>query len=65
METCIDDVLRASVVPPITAAEEVGPCAAYAAASVPAEDPLSLAGKVGKAILPTGLVGKCIFTLDS
>uniref|UniRef100_A0A096MAS9 Band 4.1-like protein 5 n=1 Tax=Poecilia formosa TaxID=48698 RepID=A0A096MAS9_POEFO len=43
METCIDDVLRASIVPPITAAEEVGPCAAYAAASVPAEDPLSLA----------------------
>ncbi|XP_043987938.1 band 4.1-like protein 5 isoform X2 [Gambusia affinis] len=43
METCIDDVLRASTVPPITAAEEVGPCAAYAAASVPAEDPLSLA----------------------
>ncbi|MEQ2167678.1 hypothetical protein GOODEAATRI_006566, partial [Goodea atripinnis] len=43
METCIDDVLRAPVVPPITAAEEVRPCAAYAAASVPAEDPLSLA----------------------
>ncbi|KAM4731610.1 band 4.1-like protein 5 isoform 2-T4 [Anableps anableps] len=43
METCIDDVLRAPVVPPITAAEEVGLCAAYAAASVPAEDPLSLA----------------------
>ncbi|XP_054908780.1 band 4.1-like protein 5 isoform X4 [Poeciliopsis prolifica] len=43
METCIDDVLRASVVPPITAAEEVGPCVAYAAASIPAEDPLSLA----------------------
>ncbi|XP_047226133.1 band 4.1-like protein 5 isoform X2 [Girardinichthys multiradiatus] len=43
METCIDDVLRAPVVPPITAADEVRPCAAYAAAGVPAEDPLSLA----------------------
>ncbi|KAM4561515.1 band 4.1-like protein 5 isoform 2-T3 [Fundulus diaphanus] len=43
METCLDDVLRAPVVPPIAAAEEVAPCAAYAAASAAAEDPLSLA----------------------
>ncbi|XP_038146195.1 band 4.1-like protein 5 isoform X1 [Cyprinodon tularosa] len=43
METSIDDVLRAPAVPSISAAEEVRPCAAYAAASLPAEDPLSLA----------------------
>uniref|UniRef100_A0A8C6P9Q9 Band 4.1-like protein 5 n=1 Tax=Nothobranchius furzeri TaxID=105023 RepID=A0A8C6P9Q9_NOTFU len=39
METCIDDVLAAAVVPPATAAEEIGLSTAYAAA----EDPLSLA----------------------
>ncbi|XP_069388312.1 band 4.1-like protein 5 isoform X2 [Paralichthys olivaceus] len=44
METCIDDVLGAPVVPTVTAAEEPGPSNAYAAAaSVTAEDPLSLA----------------------
>uniref|UniRef100_A0A3Q2P6C3 Band 4.1-like protein 5 n=1 Tax=Fundulus heteroclitus TaxID=8078 RepID=A0A3Q2P6C3_FUNHE len=43
METCLDDVLRAPVVPPIAAAEEIAPCATYAAASAAAEDPLSLA----------------------
>ncbi|XP_037542789.1 band 4.1-like protein 5 [Nematolebias whitei] len=42
METCIDDVLRTPVVPPVTAAEEVGPCTSYAATSVAAEDPVSL-----------------------
>ncbi|XP_034430693.1 band 4.1-like protein 5 isoform X3 [Hippoglossus hippoglossus] len=44
METCIDDVLGAPVVPTVTATEEAGPSNAYAAAaSVAAEDPLSLA----------------------
>ncbi|XP_069010859.1 band 4.1-like protein 5 isoform X1 [Embiotoca jacksoni] len=43
METCIDDVLRAPVVPAATAPEEVGPINAYATAGVTAEDPLSLA----------------------
>lgn len=45
METCIDDVLRAPVVPAVTAIEEPVQAAAYAGASVPAEDVLSLAGK--------------------
>lgn len=46
METCIDDVLRAPVVPAVTAIEEpAAQAAAYAGASVPAEDALSLAGK--------------------
>lgn len=44
METCIDDVLKTPV-PALTAAEEAGPSSAYAAASVTAEDPLSLAGE--------------------
>ncbi|XP_031714233.1 band 4.1-like protein 5 isoform X1 [Anarrhichthys ocellatus] len=39
METCIDDVLGAPVVPPETAADEAGPSYAYAATG---EDPLSL-----------------------
>ncbi|XP_035764909.1 band 4.1-like protein 5 [Neolamprologus brichardi] len=43
METCIDDVLRAPVVPAVTAIEEPVQAAAYAGASVPAEDALSLA----------------------
>ncbi|CAI5656884.1 unnamed protein product [Oreochromis niloticus] len=43
METCIDDVLRAPVVPAVTAIEEPGQAAAYAGASVAAEDALSLA----------------------
>ncbi|XP_063353480.1 band 4.1-like protein 5 isoform X4 [Pelmatolapia mariae] len=43
METCIDDVLRAPVVPAVTAIEEPAQAAAYAGASVPAEDALSLA----------------------
>ncbi|XP_054871217.1 band 4.1-like protein 5 isoform X3 [Amphiprion ocellaris] len=42
METCIDDVLRAPVVPTVTTTEEAGPSNAYAAASVTVEDPLSL-----------------------
>lgn len=42
METCIDDVLRAPVVPTVTAAEEAGPSNAYAMPGVPGEDPLSL-----------------------
>uniref|UniRef100_A0A4W6G8W0 Erythrocyte membrane protein band 4.1 like 5 n=1 Tax=Lates calcarifer TaxID=8187 RepID=A0A4W6G8W0_LATCA len=42
METCIDDVLRAPVVPTVTAAEEAGPSAAYAGAGATTEDPLSL-----------------------
>lgn len=46
METCIDDVLRAPVVPPVTAAEEVVPCTSYAATSVAAEDPVSLTGEL-------------------
>lgn len=43
METCIDDVLRAPVVPAVTAIEEPGQAAAYAGASVAAEDARSLA----------------------
>lgn len=43
METCIDDVLRAPAVPAVTAIEEPIQAAAYAGASVPAEDALSLA----------------------
>lgn len=42
METCIDDVLRAPVVPTVTAADEAGPSNAYAAAGVTGEDSLSL-----------------------
>ncbi|XP_051260662.1 band 4.1-like protein 5 isoform X2 [Dicentrarchus labrax] len=42
METCIDDVLRAPVVPTVTATDEAGPSNAYAAPSVTGEDPLSL-----------------------
>ncbi|KAM6979063.1 band 4.1-like protein 5 isoform 1-T1 [Tautogolabrus adspersus] len=42
METCIDDVIRAPVVPPVTATEEAGPSNAYATPSVTGEDPLSL-----------------------
>uniref|UniRef100_A0A671VRG2 Erythrocyte membrane protein band 4.1 like 5 n=1 Tax=Sparus aurata TaxID=8175 RepID=A0A671VRG2_SPAAU len=42
METCIDDVLRAPVVPTATTADEAGPSNAYAAASPAGEDPLSL-----------------------
>ncbi|XP_017276234.1 band 4.1-like protein 5 isoform X2 [Kryptolebias marmoratus] len=42
METCVDDVLRAPAVPPVTPAEEDGPCTSYAATSVAAEDPVSL-----------------------
>lgn len=45
METCVDDVLRGPVVPAVTAIEEPVQAAAYAGASVPAEDALSLAGK--------------------
>lgn len=45
METCIDDVLRAPVVPTVTAAEEAGPSAAYAGAGATTEDPLSLTGE--------------------
>lgn len=46
METCIDDVLRAPVVPPVTAAEEVGACTSYATTSAAAEDPVSLTGEL-------------------
>ncbi|XP_036966047.1 band 4.1-like protein 5 isoform X2 [Acanthopagrus latus] len=42
METCIDDVLRAPVVPTVTPADEAGLSNAYAAASPAGEDPLSL-----------------------
>lgn len=45
METCIDDVLRAPVVPTATTADEAGPSNAYAAASPGGEDPLSLSGE--------------------
>ncbi|XP_054471156.1 band 4.1-like protein 5 isoform X2 [Anoplopoma fimbria] len=43
METCIDDVIRAPVVPTVTAADEAGPSNAYATAGATGEDPLSLA----------------------
>lgn len=43
METCIDDVLRAPVVPTVTAADEAGPSSAYATPSVTGEDRLGLA----------------------
>lgn len=43
METCIDDVLRAPVVPTVTAADEAGPSSAYATPSVTGEDHLGLA----------------------
>ncbi|XP_071328597.1 band 4.1-like protein 5 [Trachinotus anak] len=42
MEACIDDVVRAPVVPTVTAAEEAGPSSAHATASITAEDLLSL-----------------------
>lgn len=45
METCIDDVLRAPVVPAVTATDEAGPSNAYATPSVTGEDPLCLAGE--------------------
>nr|XP_040058509.1 band 4.1-like protein 5 isoform X2 [Gasterosteus aculeatus aculeatus] len=43
METCIDDVLRAPVVPVETAADEAGPSYAYGPPSATGEDPLGLA----------------------
>ncbi|XP_029314706.1 band 4.1-like protein 5 [Cottoperca gobio] len=43
METCIDDVLRAPVVPTVTATDEAGPSHSYAASSATGEDPLGLA----------------------
>ncbi|XP_044221808.1 band 4.1-like protein 5 isoform X2 [Thunnus albacares] len=42
METCIDDVLRAQVVPAVTATEEPGPSNAYSTASATGEESLSL-----------------------
>ncbi|XP_067372049.1 band 4.1-like protein 5 isoform X3 [Channa argus] len=42
IETCIDDVLRAPVVPAVIATEEAGPSNTYAIAIVTADDPLSL-----------------------
>lgn len=42
METCIDDVLRAPVVPTVTTTEEAGPSNAYSTPSVPGEESLSL-----------------------
>lgn len=45
METCVDDVLRAPVVPTVTAADEAGPSNAFAASSVTGEDPLGLSGE--------------------
>lgn len=48
METCIDDVLRAPVVPTVTPADEAGLSNAYAAASPAGEDPLSLSGEAAE-----------------
>lgn len=46
METCIDDVLSAPVVPTVTALDEAGPSNAYAASPcVTREDPLPLTGE--------------------
>lgn len=45
METCIDDVLRAPVVPTVTTTEEAGPSNAYSTPSVPGEESLSLTGQ--------------------
>ncbi|XP_044072048.1 band 4.1-like protein 5 [Siniperca chuatsi] len=42
METCIDDVLSAPVVPTMTATDEAGPSNAYATPSVTGEDRLTL-----------------------
>lgn len=42
METCIDDVLRATVVPTVTTTEEAG---ASTSAGVTVEDPLNLSGE--------------------
>ncbi|XP_034549321.1 band 4.1-like protein 5 isoform X2 [Notolabrus celidotus] len=42
METCIDDVLRTPVVPPVAAAEEPGPSTTYVPPIVTGEDPVSL-----------------------
>uniref|UniRef100_A0A8C9YKA7 Erythrocyte membrane protein band 4.1 like 5 n=1 Tax=Sander lucioperca TaxID=283035 RepID=A0A8C9YKA7_SANLU len=43
METCIDDVLRAPVVPTVAATDEAGPSNAFATPSVTGEDVLGLA----------------------
>lgn len=51
METCIDDVLRAPVVPTVTATDEAGPSNAYASPSVSGEDPLSLSGEATQNLL--------------
>lgn len=45
METCIDDVLRAPVVPTVAATDEAGPSNAFATPSVTGEDVLGLAGE--------------------
>lgn len=45
METCIDDVLTAPVVPTVTATDEAGPSNAYATPGVTGEDPSSLTGE--------------------
>ncbi|XP_072253932.1 band 4.1-like protein 5 isoform X2 [Leuresthes tenuis] len=42
METCIDEVLRTPVVPPVSTTDELASCSAYATSSVTTENPLSL-----------------------
>ncbi|XP_074550692.1 band 4.1-like protein 5 isoform X2 [Halichoeres trimaculatus] len=50
METCIDDVLRAPAVSPVTAAEEAGPSSTYVPPVVTGEDPLSLTGEPAESL---------------
>lgn len=50
METCIDDVLRAPVVPPVTTAEEAGASSTYVPPIVTGEDPLSLTGEPSESL---------------
>lgn len=58
METCIDDVLRAPVVPVETAADEAGPSYAYGPPSATGEDPLCLAGEATDSLQPHGVGNK-------
>ncbi|KAF7669031.1 hypothetical protein LDENG_00256710 [Lucifuga dentata] len=45
LETCIDDVIRAPIVPTVTAAEEAGPSSAYSTSSVSGDEGLSRTGE--------------------
>lgn len=48
LETCIDEVIRAPVVPTVTAAEEAGPSSAYSTSSISGDEGPSLSGEASE-----------------